>query len=165
MIRGTLSAIQKPDAIIIDEVGHQLLWPGLPLQERSPRGGRRICAASLTLQTLPIFYTRCTQAAQFLPQEPRTTSAILVQGAAGLPRTELCTRIHAQTKLLALTQDEWAARTIDYYLKRTGLLLNFATTVFLGLMVGIAISGQSFYTFTIENLPHQEALCPAADQG
>jgi putative ABC transport system permease protein len=38
-------------------------------------------------------------------------------------------------------------------LRRTGILLNFGTTVFLGFMVGVAISGQSFYTFTIENLP------------
>jgi putative ABC transport system permease protein len=159
MIMGELADIEKPDAVIIDEVGHQLLWPEQPLQigrEMTLNGHRAvvvgICRISLTFQTLPIFYTRRSQAAHFLPREPRTVSAILVQGRDGSSLAELCTRINAQTGLLALTQDEWAEQTIDHYLKRTGLLLNFATTVLLGLMVGVAISGQSFYTFTVENL-------------
>jgi putative ABC transport system permease protein len=160
MIRGQLADIQKPDAVIIDEVGHQLLWPDQPLavgREMTLNGRRAlivgICRASLTFQTLPIFYTRRTQAAHYLPPEPKSVSAILVQGQDGLPLAEVCARIHGETGLLALTEDQWAWRTINHYLTRTGLLLNFATTVLLGLMVGVAISGQSFYTFTVENLP------------
>jgi putative ABC transport system permease protein len=160
MLCGQLTDIQGPDAVLIDEVGHQLLWPDQPLQtgREMTLNGRRavvagICQASLTFQTLPVFYTRRSQAALYLPPEPRTISAILVLGEDGLPADEVCARIQAQTGLLALTRDEWAWRTIYHYLTRTGLLLNFATTVFLGFMVGVAISGQSFYTFTLENLP------------
>jgi putative ABC transport system permease protein len=160
MIAGKLADLERPDAVIIDEVGHQLLWPGQPLhinREVTLNGHRAVvvgfCRISLTFQTLPIFYTRRSQALHFLPPEPRTVSAILVQGQDGPSLAEVCNRIHERTGLLALTQEEWAGRTIDHYLTRTGLLLNFATTVLLGLMVGIAISGQSFYTFTVENLP------------
>jgi putative ABC transport system permease protein len=160
MLLGNLADIQQPDGIIIDEVGHQLLWPDEPLQlgrvvtlneRRAVVVG--ICRASLTFQTLPIFYTRRSQAAHYLPPERRTVSAILVQPQEGEPAGAVCTRIQAHTGLLALTQEQFAWLTIDHYLRRTGILLNFGTTVLLGFMVGVAISGQSFYTFTVENLP------------
>jgi putative ABC transport system permease protein len=160
MVLGEPGDLDRPDAVIVDEVGHQLLWPDRPLRlgREMTLNGRRavvagVCRASLTFQTLPVFYTRRSQAAHYLPPEPRTVSAVLVRGRDGVPPEELCARIHERTGLLALTQDEWAWRTIDHYLTRTGLLLNFGTTVLLGLVVGVAISGQSFYTFTIENLP------------
>jgi putative ABC transport system permease protein len=160
MLLGELADIQQPDGIIIDEVGHQLLWPDEPLQigrvvtlneRRAVVVG--ICRASLTFQTLPIFYTRRSQAAHYLPPERRTVSAILAQPQQGQTSDEVCARIQASTGLLALTQEQFAWLTIDHYLRRTGILLNFGTTVLLGFMVGVAISGQSFYTFTVENLP------------
>jgi putative ABC transport system permease protein len=160
MIAGRLEDIERPDAIIIDEVGHQLLWPG-----EQPRVGREVtlnerraivvgvCRASLTFQTLPIFYTRRSQASLYLPPERNTVSAILVHGTDTLPAEQICDQIRERTGLLTLTRDAWATRTIEHYLRRTGLLLNFATTISLGFLVGVAISGQSFYTFTVENLP------------
>ena len=42
--------------------------------------------------------------------------------------------------------------TIDYYMKRTGIPINFGITVALGFIVGGAIAGQTFYLFTLENL-------------
>jgi putative ABC transport system permease protein len=161
LILGELADIRRPDAVVIDEVGHQLLWPGQPLRvgRTITFAGHRavvvaVCRASLTFQTLPVFYTRRSQAARYLPPEPRTVSAILARGQDGLTPADVCARITGRTGLLALTGDAWAERTIHHYLTRTGILLNFGTTVLLGLMVGVAISGQSFYTFTIENLPH-----------
>jgi putative ABC transport system permease protein len=160
MALGDAADVRRPDAVVIDEVGHQLLWPDEPLRtgREMTLNGRRavvvgVCRASLTFQTLPVFYTRRSQAALYLPPEPRTVSAVLVRGRDGEPPAEVCARISARTGLLALTQEDWAGRTIDHYLRRTGILLNFGTTVLLGVVVGVAITGQSFYTFTIENLP------------
>jgi putative ABC transport system permease protein len=160
LLAGELTDLRRPDSIVIDELGYRLLWPDEPVRagREITIGDRRavvvgVCQASLTFQTLPVLFARRSQAAHYLPPEPRTVSAVLVRGRDGVPPAELCARIHAETGLLALTRDEWAERTIDHYLRRTGILLNFGTTVLLGLMVGVAISGQSFYTFTIENLP------------
>ncbi len=160
MILGDTTSLLEPDAIIIDEVGHHLLWPDQPLEvgrvvtlneRRAVLVG--ICRASLTFQTLPVFYIRRSQASQYLPPERNTVSAILARNAPGTSAGAVCRRIKEQTGQLALTRHEWEWRTIEHYLRRTGLLLNFATTIGLGFMVGVAISGQSFYTFTVENLP------------
>jgi putative ABC transport system permease protein len=37
-------------------------------------------------------------------------------------------------------------------MRRTGIVVNFSITVGLGFVVGCAIAGQTFYTFTLENL-------------
>src|SRR5262249_43665125 len=48
--------------------------------------------------------------------------------------------------------------TIGYYLKRTGIPVNFGITVALGFIVGAAVVGQTFYIFVIENLRQFGAL-------
>ena len=42
--------------------------------------------------------------------------------------------------------------TLGYFMRRTGIMVNFSITVALGFIVGCAIAGQTFYTFTLENL-------------
>ena len=160
LLAGDLADLRRPDAVLIDEVGHQRLWPGSPLRTgwAVTMNGRRavvvgVCRSAPTFQTLPVFYTRRSQAARYLPPQGETVSAVLVRGREGEAPEEVCRRISARTGLLALTREQWVRRTVEHYLRRTGLLLNFATTVLLGFMVGLAISGQSFYTFTVESLP------------
>jgi putative ABC transport system permease protein len=40
----------------------------------------------------------------------------------------------------------------------TGIPVSFGTTIALGFIVGVAVSGQTFYTFILENLRHLGAL-------
>jgi putative ABC transport system permease protein len=123
-----------------------------------------ICKASTTFQTFPILYTRYHQAIQFIPQARQVTSAILVHPQAGLDPHTVCRRIEEQTRtvsdrpgegkprLKALTRQEFIWLTINYFMRRTGIMVNFSITVALGFIVGCAIAGQTFYTFTLENL-------------
>jgi putative ABC transport system permease protein len=41
-----------------------------------------------------------------------------------------------------------------YYLKYTGIPINFGVAVTLGFIVGLAIAGQTFFNFTLDNLRH-----------
>ncbi len=43
-------------------------------------------------------------------------------------------------------------KTIGYFLGSTGIPINFGITIGLGFIVGVAIAGQTFYLFTVENL-------------
>lgn len=45
-----------------------------------------------------------------------------------------------------------------YYMKYTGIPINFGITAALGFFVGTAIAGQTFYNFTLENLKQFGAL-------
>jgi len=159
METGKLADLFQPDAVIIDDAGVQMLWPG----ERGRVGmsfemnDRRavlvgICASSRTFQTFPIVYTRFNQAMTYVPPERKVVSFVLTQGADGIPPREVCRRIEAQTGLKALTRQDFARMTIMYFITKTGIPFNFGITVLLGFIVGTAITAQTFYLFTLENL-------------
>ena len=53
---------------------------------------------------------------------------------------------------------EFAWDCVVYYLKNTGIPVNFGITIAVALIVGLAVSGQTFYMFTVENLRQFGAL-------
>lgn len=165
LVAGSLANLRQPDAIIMDERGYKRLWPGEPYQlgKVFEMNDRRavlvgVCEASRTFQTFPIVYARYNEAVEFVPPERKVMSFVLAQNAAGTSADAVCQRIQADTSLQALTQQEFAWKTIDYYLRRTGIPINFGMTVLLGFLVGTAIAGQTFYLFTVENLKQFGAL-------
>jgi putative ABC transport system permease protein len=159
VVLGSLANLREPDGVMIDEEGYKYLWPGEPLRlgrvlemndHRAVIVG--ICKASATFQTFPIFYTRYHQALQFVPQERKVMSAVLVQAEEGVDPHEVCRRIEERTGRKALTRQGFVWSTLGYFARRTGIIMNFSITVALGFIVGCAIAGQTFYTFTLENL-------------
>ena len=71
---------------------------------------------------------------------------------------ELCRRIEAQTGLRARTSDQFRWDCVLYYLKNTGIPVNFGITIAIALIVGIVVAGQTFYLFTVENLKQFGAI-------
>lgn len=171
MLMGTLTDLHRPEAVIIDDAGYRQMWPGEPFREGKTfeMNDRRavvvgVCKASRTFQTFPVIYTRYSQATSFIPRERRVLSFVLAAPQEGQNIDELCSRISRQTRLMALSRQDFSWRTINYYLQRTGIPVNFGITVFLGFLVGTAIAGQTFYVFTIENL-RQFAMLKAMGTG
>jgi putative ABC transport system permease protein len=165
MLLGTLADLRRPDAVILDEYGYRYLWPNEPLatgrvfemnDHRAVVVG--ICKTSPTFQTFPVVYARYSQALNYAPQERRVLSFILARTEPGVPAADVCLRIREQTGLLAMSQADFAWLTITYYLQRTGIPINFGTTVLLGFIIGAAIAGQTFYLFTVGNLKQFGAL-------
>jgi putative ABC transport system permease protein len=172
LLLGKLADLRLPNAVIIDESGYHYLWPNEPLAigRELEMNDRRavivgICKASDTFQTFPIFYARYHQAIGYVPQERKVMTAMLVGAEEGVAKEEVCRRITELMRLKpaelggesrpafkALTREQFIASTLMYFVKRTGIVMNFSITVALGFIVGCAIAGQTFYTFTLENL-------------
>jgi putative ABC transport system permease protein len=159
IIAGKLSNLRQPDAVIIDRNGAKQLWPDDPyrLGRTFEMNDRRavvvgVCEASRTFQTFPIIYARYSQAIRFVPQERKVMSFILAQSSPGTNPQQVARRIEKQTGLQAELRDEFIWTTINYYMEKTGIPINFGITVLLGFMVGTAIVGQTFYLFTVENI-------------
>lgn len=117
-----------------------------------------ICMASRTFQSNPVLYTTFSRAKEFVPRERKLLSYVLVKVMPGQEMLEVAKRIREQTGLAALTTDQFVEKTINYYLRYTGIPINFMTTVILGFIVGTAIAGQMFYSFTLENIRQFGAL-------
>ena len=105
----------------------------------------------------PTLYTTYSRALQYLPNLRFTISYVLVQpkSAADIPR------IKDQVKSMgyvALTKDEFVDRTSSFYMWQTGLGINIMMMAVMTFIVGLSISGQTFYTFVLENIDKFAAL-------
>lgn len=180
MVEGTLDALRRADGVIVDYVGattrlakFTLDDAGNPIPGIPPRplqvgdtlelNDRRavvvgICRVSRTFQSQPVIYTTFTRATQFAPRERKLMSFVLVKAEPGVDVQELCDRIRAQTGLEALTAEQFSWKTVTYFMKYTGIPINFGIAVMLGFLVGTAIAGQTFYNFTLDNIRHFGAL-------
>jgi putative ABC transport system permease protein len=165
MIAGQAADLRRPDAVIVDKAGYEYLWPDEPYRlgrtfemndHRAVLVG--VCKASAPFTTLPVIYTRYSQTTWYVPRERDTMSFILARPKPGVTAAEACRQIEEQTGLMALTQDQFFWKTIFYFLGSTGIPVNFGITITLGFLIGVAIAGQTFYLFTIENLKQFGAL-------
>jgi putative ABC transport system permease protein len=159
MLVGRLGDLQISDAILVDEAGFHQLWPDEPLQTGNviQMNDRRavvvgVFRSSQTFMTMPVVYTRFSQATLFVPSYRRLMPFVLAKCQPGEQAEEVAQRIEAQTGLKALSKDGFSWLTMMYYLQHTGIPINFGTTVLLAFLVGAAIAGQTFYLFTVENL-------------
>lgn len=159
MLLGTLADLRRPDAIIVDAAGYSYLFPDEPftlgktIEINDHRGVIvGICETSPPFITFPILFTRYSTATIVAPRERNTLGFVLAKAEPGISLSDLSRRIEAATDLKAMTQSEFVWLTVGYYLKTTGIPVNFGITVALGFVVGTAIAGQTFYLFTIENL-------------
>jgi len=162
---GSVENLKQPDAMIIDRAGYQFMWPGeapglgkvLELNDhRAVIVG--ISDASAPFTTYPIVYTKYSSALNYIGRTRKQMSFVLVHARPQVDPHVLAQRISAETGLKALTWSDFALATIGYYLKRTGIPVNFGITVALGFIVGAAVVGQTFYIFVIENLRQFGAL-------
>ncbi len=165
MLVGSWERLREPDAIVIDNAGYLLLFPGEPLQiDRTLELNDHkavivgISDASAPFLSNPIIHTRYSQAVNFVGRERTQLSYVLAKSAPGVNPEEVIARIQAQTGLRARTTDEFRWDSIFYYLKNTGIPVNFGITITIALIVGTVVAGQTFYLFTLENLKQFGAL-------
>ena len=166
-LAGDLEALRQPGGIVFDKEGAGLIWPDAdPLTRvgtEAEINDRRVVVtgiadASPPFITFPIAYVRYSEALRLTPPARNKLSFVLVRAGDGQDAQALAERISAQTGLQALTWDSFAWRSVQYYLTRTGIPVNFGITVLLGFVVGAAVTAQTFYLFVIENLRQFGAL-------
>ena len=165
MLLGSWERLREPNAVVIDEAGYDLLFPGQPLQlDRTLELNDHkativgISDASAPFVSWPVMHARYSEAVNFIGRERTQLSYVLVRPQPGLAVKELCRRIEAQTGLRARTTDQFRWDCIRYYLKNTGIPVNFGITIAIALVVGIVVAGQTFYLFTVENLKQFGAI-------
>jgi putative ABC transport system permease protein len=166
MLQGKLSDLRRSDGVIVDATGARgKLARVLPNGQRVPLkvgdtlelNDHRafvvgICRITQTFQANPVIYTTYSRATTFAPQERKLLSFVTAKAKTGEAPGTVCRRIERVTGLKAYTRDEFKKLTFIYFLKYTGMPINFLTAVALGFLVGITIAGQTFYNFTLDNL-------------
>lgn len=184
IVQGRIEDLRLPNTVMIDEWGAQLMSrtevaPDGAVTTRPLRPGDTfeindvearivgICRVRRAFTGGPFAYTTYDRAKAYTLGARRTLSFMLVEPGAGVTPVELCDRIERETGLRAWTSDtviwDWSERSLArhtfwWFWRNTGIPFSFGTAVALGLFVGIAISGQTFYSFVLENLRYFAAI-------
>ena len=165
MALGSFESLDQPDSIIIDRVGYKFFFPNEPLAlnkefEINDRIVRvvGICNSSAPFVNLPVAYARYSLAVDLVGEERNLMSFVVARPAPGVSDAEAARRITAATGLRALTAEQFGWETIWYYIRNTGIPINFGITVAIALIVGTVVAGQTFYLFVLENLKQFGAL-------
>jgi putative ABC transport system permease protein len=166
---GDIADLWKPDAVIVDKAGLRKLFPGQGGEPARTNGELRwflgrelemndrravivgICETTRTFQSKPVVYTTYYRSMEFAPQERKPLSYILAKAEPGWDPQAIARGIELRTGLGAKTSEEFKWMTMKYYLRYTGIPINFGVTTLLGFIVGPPIAGQNFNNFTIEN--------------
>jgi putative ABC transport system permease protein len=105
----------------------------------------------------PTLYTTYERAVQYLPNPRYTISYVLVEPKNTSDIQKIKQQVEA-LGYLALTKEEFMQRTADFFVYKTGGGTNMLIMVIISFTVGLSISGQTFYTFILENLERFGAL-------
>lgn len=165
MLEGTVENLRRSDAVIIDKAGteNKLAYKtptgyvplriGDTLELNDHRASiQGLCQVSRTFQSNPVIYTTFGRATTFVPMQRNLLSFIVAKSQPGLEPKEVCARIMRETGLAARTAHEMKVLTVLYYMRYTGIFVNFCVAIILGFIIGSAIAGQTLYNFTVDHL-------------
>lgn len=167
LIQGQLKDLRQANAVIVDRVGIEKLSEGRKTLltvgdsfEINDHEARivGICEGARSFFGYPFIYTTYDRAVEMTPKRRKNLSFILAQPLKDQDINEITKRINEQTGLKALSEEQFFWSTIWWFIRNTGIPISFGTTILLGFIVGIAVSGQTFYTFVLENLGNLGAL-------
>ena len=113
---------------------------------------------------IPTLYTTFNRAIEYIPNPRYTTSYVLVEPKG--PADVETIRQHVQALgYLALTRQEFMHRIKNFYIYQTGMGTNILIMTAISFIVGLSISGQTFFTFILENLERFGALKAIGTRG
>ncbi len=106
---------------------------------------------------VPTLYTTYNRAIQYIPNPRFTISYILIE-PKNLSDIPLIQQQVQKLGYLALTREQFEQRISNFYKYQTGVGMNLLLMTGFSFIVGLSISGQTFYTFILENLDKFGAL-------
>ncbi len=184
MLKGDLMKLRLPHSVVIDDLGVKRLAQKrggevkvsdvfeINDQEARVVG---IADAQTSFTGGPYVWTTYERALQYVPPQRKMLSAVICAPREGVSLDEAIADIRRETGLRAYINREagvsdyfgqfgekpttnFNVSTVWWYVKNTGIPVSFGTTVIIGLLVGMAVSCQTFYSFVLENMPHLGAL-------
>lgn len=166
ILKGRIEDLRLPDAVIIDQVGvEKFRKKGITIDlgtsfEINDKRAQvvAICHENRSFLAQPYVFTTYDRALQYAKPQRKMLSCVLVEPKPGISPQELAENITRIPGLRAFARDDLFWTTIWWYIKNTGIPVSFGTVVLMGMIVGIAIAGQTFYLFILDNLRYLAAL-------
>lgn len=162
-VEGTADALRRPDAVSFDDVDASKL--GHPqLGDLMEVNGQRTQIVARThgitgFITMPYLFTTYNTGRKLAQTTPGATSFFLLKLSDDCNPQEVQEHVRQRLPNAAVySPEEFAKISQDYWMKRTGIGISFGAATLLGLLVGLAVVGQSLYTLALNHLHDFAAL-------
>jgi putative ABC transport system permease protein len=103
-------------------------------------------------------FTTWDRAKDYAPSQRKMLTHILAAPAEGRTLAEATRNITAETGLKAVTEAEFKRMSEQWMIYNSPIPFVVGLIVGIGFVIGIGVSGQTFYTFVLENTRHLGAL-------
>ncbi|MFM8230758.1 MAG: ABC transporter permease [Chthoniobacterales bacterium] len=166
MLQGRIEDLRLPNSVIVDQVAVERLHrKGIDVHlgttfEINDEEARivGICQTERSFLGQPYVYTTYERALQYMPAQRKMLAYVLAEPKPGVSPQEVVDQVNALPGLRAFDHKTFFRETMIWYIKNTGIPVSFGTVVLMGIIVGIAIAGQTFYLFVLDNLRYLAAL-------
>lgn len=103
-------------------------------------------------------FTTWDRAKEYAPSQRKMLTHVLAAPAPDKPVAEVILAIEEQTGLQAVTEAEFKRMTAMWMIFNSPIPYVVGLIVGIGFIIGLGVSGQTFYTFVLENTRHLGAL-------
>lgn len=157
MVQGSIADLERPDAVIVDQLYREKLGVTHLGQTMELRGHRvRVVGFTRgirTFTTAPPVFTSFERAQDHAGIRADQTLFLLVKAAPGTRAEDLAARIEASVPdVTALTTDAWGQKQQDYWMFGTGAGVTVLVAAGLGLLVGVVVVAQTIYAATVDHI-------------
>jgi putative ABC transport system permease protein len=172
MTQGRLADLRQSEAVVVDatsaadklaHINRDGTRTPLKLGDTLELNDHRVvvvgfCQVARGFQSQPVVYTTYTRAVSIVPSQRKNLSFILAGPQSSQSASEVAARVARVTGLAAYTSQQFIQKTLHYFLTETSIVINFGMSVLIAFLIGALIAGQTFYSFTMDNLRHFGAL-------
>lgn len=157
MTQGLIDDLDRPDAVIVDEL--YLAKLGLAgVGDEAEINGHRATVTGLTrgirtFTTAPVIFTTIDRARRFMNFSADNTLYVLVRVAAGANVDTVAAAIEQRVPdSTAMSREAFLQKTQDYWMFGTGAGVTVLIAAALGLLVGLVVVAQTIYAATVDHI-------------
>ncbi len=164
MREGRVEDIHLPDSVLVDELYFPLLGTE-KIGDEVEIFGRRAVVRGITqdvrtFTASPFIFTSINSAIKYdMRYRPDEITYVLVKCAPGYPPSQVAASIRRAVRHVeVLTSEQFATRTIKYWMLETGIGITVVLTAILGVLVSVVVTSQTLFTITQEHLSNYAML-------
>ena len=164
LVSGHTASIEQPETVIIDELSYDVL--GLrELGDQAEIEGHSVILGGVsrgvrTFTAAPFVFTSIENALNYTPYyKDEEISYVLAKVAPGQDPQTVKQRIAQEVdNVEVLTTQEFAERSVKYWMLETGVGITVIITAVLGLLVGAVIMSQTLFSITQDHIANYATL-------
>ena len=167
VIAGNITDLRLPQSVVVDERFLTLLATEkkkpLKLGDVFEMNDRRALIAGIVIVAQVMggatyVFTTWDRARDYAPSQRKMLTHILAAPAPGKTLDEVTRAITSETGLQAVTESRFKQMRERWMLLNSPVPFVVGLIVGIGFIIGVGVSGQTFYTFVLENTRHLGAL-------